>query len=79
MVLVGRGGGKDYRETLVKQYDPWDECDGVMVFKNNLHGGKNSVSSLPVQQAEAHGAKVCAEHLDTQPDTLPVLSDSPKR
>lgn len=52
---------------------------GVRIFKHNLHGSKNLVLPLPVQWAEAHGAEVCAEHLDTRPDTLPVLSGFPKR
>lgn len=35
--------------------------------------------ALPAHWAEAHGAEVSAEHLDTRPDTFPVLSGSPKK
>lgn len=49
------------------------------VFKNNSHGGKNLVLLIPAHWAEAHSAEVCAKHLDTRPETLPVLSDSPAK
>ncbi len=49
------------------------------VFKHNLHGGKNPILPIPAHWAEARVAEVCAEHLDTRPETLPVLSGSPTR
>lgn len=39
----------------------------------------SSVLFIPAHWAEAHGAEVCAEHLDTQPDTMPVPPGSPTR
>lgn len=57
-----------------------EKCDRVRrVFKHSLHGGKNPILPIPAHWAEARGAEVCAEHLDTQPETLPVLSGSPTR
>lgn len=47
--------------------------------ENQLKNGTRSTQLIPVQRAGAHEAEVCAEHLDTQLETLPVLPDYPTR
>lgn len=47
-------------------------------LKQNKSEGKNAALSIPVQRAEARGAEVCAEHLDTRLGFVPALLGFPK-
>lgn len=69
MVLVERRSEKT-REMLVEH---------VGASRDKKAIGKNPILLIPAHWAEAHGAEVCAKHLDTQPETMPVLSGSPTR
>lgn len=76
MVLVERGS-KEKRGTSEHVGASRDEK--AVASEHGVHRGKNPTLSIPAHWEEAHGAKVCAEHLDTQPETMPVSLGSPTR